>query len=144
MSSIDPFAWALSQIKEWKLAKITAIQKKGPRTDPGNSRPIFILAVISKLLERVVHSQLYQYCVHNNILCLEQSGFRPKHSTQTSLHRFTEFVFDKLHQGKIIGMVALDLKKAFDTVNHDILINKLEPYGIAGTNLLWFRNRLLQ
>ena len=127
---------------EWKHARIAAIHKKGPRTDPGNYRPISILPVVSKLLERIVHTQLYQYCIDHNILCLEQSGFRPKHSTQTSLHRLTEFIFNELHQGKITGMVALDLKKAFDTVNHEILLNKLAHYGITDNNLLWFRNYL--
>ena len=70
----------------WKTARISAIHKKGPKTNPGNYRPISILPVISKLLERLVHNQVYEYLSKHQILVPHQSGFRPKHSTKTSLH----------------------------------------------------------
>ena len=111
---------ATSEIPEdWKCARVSAIFKKGSRLETGNYRPISVLPVVSKIIEKIVHSQMYQYLAEKNLLCNSQSGFRKKFSTQTSLHRLTEFIYESL--SKVVGMVALDLQKAFDTVDHYIL-----------------------
>ena len=128
--------------KDWKMARLSPIYKKGSKLEPGNYRPVSVLPVVSKFIERIAHNQLYNYLTENNLLCKQQSGFRQKHSCQTSLHRLTEYFYDKLHEGKVIGMIALDLRKAFDTVNHDILLQKLSFYGIKGKNNQWFRSYL--
>ena len=125
-----------------KKAKISAIFKKCSKLHPGNYRPISVLPVISKLLERIVHTQPYTYLNDTGLLTAEQSGFRKNHSTQTSLHKLLENFYSDIENGKNIGMLALNLPKAFDTVNHKILQNKLKHYGISEICLNWFRSYL--
>ena len=127
---------------DWKLARITPLFKKGNKTEPGNYRPVSVLPVVSKFIERIVHQQLYRYLTANKLLCEQQSGFRKKHSCQTSLHKLTEQVYDDLYKGHVVGLIALDLKKAFDTVHHGILLKKLRYYGIQDTELCWFKSYL--
>ena len=127
---------------EWKQAKIVTIFKKGSKLDSGNYRPISILPVISKLIEKIAHQQLYDYLSTNNLLSQAQSGFRKHFSTQTSLHRLTEEIYEGLNSAKVIGLVAIDLKKAFDTVDHKILLKKLKFYGVRNTAHKWFQDYL--
>ena len=94
---------------DWKKARVTTIFKKGKKSDPGNYRPISILPVLSKVLERLVHTQLYEYFSNNNFLTSCQSGFRKGHSTETGLLRLTEQIHDDLNNGKLVGLIALDL-----------------------------------
>ena len=94
-----------------KKAQISAIFKKSLKLVPGNYRPISVLPIISKLLERIVHTQLYTHLNDTGLLAAEQSGFR-KHSTQTSLHKLIEIFYLYIENGKIISMLALDLRKA--------------------------------
>jgi hypothetical protein len=101
-----------------------------------------VLPVVSKLLEHIVHTQVYTYLSDNSLLSAEQSGFRKSRSTQTSLHRIIEQFYAKMHNGEVIGMIALDLRKAFDTVDHSVLLDKLQCYGIGGIPLQWFTSYL--
>ena len=85
---------------------------------------------------------MYTYFTENNLLTICQSGFRTKHSTVTSLIRFTDFCYDQISKSKYVGMVALDLRKAFDTVDHNILLSKLQLYGFNTTPVGWFKSYL--
>jgi len=127
---------------DWKRAKISALHKKGSKLDTGNYRPISILPIVSKIMEKIVHQQLYCYLDDQNLLSQAQSGFRKSFSTQTSLHRLTEYIFEALNNSEVVGMVAIDLQKAFDTVNHSILLQKLDHYGVRHVPLKWFTSYL--
>ena len=87
---------------DWKTARISALFKKGSKLDIGNYRPISILPVLSKCLEKLVHEQLYAYLSTNDLLAQQQSGFRPNHSTQTSLHYILEDFYSGLHKAKYL------------------------------------------
>ena len=114
----------------WKLSKVIPLFKGGDKNSPHDYRPISILCTLSKVLERVVHKQLNVYLDRHNVLSDAQSGFRPKHSTTSTLIHVTDQWFDALDKKKYTGVVFVDLKKAFDTVDHDVLLRKLEIIGI--------------
>ena len=97
---------------------------------------------IAKVFERIVYIQLYDYLDTNNLLSKYQPGFRPFHSTLCALLEATTEWFLNLDQGQLNSIVFLDLAKAFDTVDHDILLSKLSNYGIKGTSLKWFESYL--
>ena len=128
--------------KKWKVAKIVPLHKKGDKANPNNYRPISILPCLSKILERVVQKQLVEHLNKNNLLTIEQSGFRPKHSTATALIKVTDEWLKSIDDGKFTGAVFVDLQKAFDLVNIQCLLNKLLQIGITGTPLKWFENYL--
>ena len=115
----------------WKISKVIPFLKKGDPTDPNNYRPISLLSCVSKIMERHIHSFLSQYLSENNLLCSQQSGFRSKHSTQTVLTNMTSYWIENINSGNIIGCVTVDLTKAFDLLNLDILVAKLKLYGLS-------------
>lgn len=128
---------------KWKTAKIIPLFKKGDKANPDHYRPISLLPCVSKLLERVVQRQLVRYLSDNNILAKQQSGFRSKHSTSTTLIKVTDDWLMSLDQGMYTGTVFVDLQKAFDLVDHEILLAKLTSYiGLNGTSLKWFYSYL--
>jgi hypothetical protein len=127
---------------DWKKAKVTPIYKSGNKSDVGNYRPISVLPIVSKIIERAVHDQLYKYISNTDILSSAQSGFRANHSTTTTLLDVQDFILNNMDNGFATGVIFLDLKKAFDTVDHDILLDKLKKYGVDGNELLWFKSYL--
>ena len=102
----------------WKVGCVTPLFKDGSKSDPSNYHPISVLPCIGKLMERVVHTQLYSYCTNSNIFSESQSGLRKGCSTTTCLIDFLANIFDNIDQGITCGVLFLDLRKAFDTVNH--------------------------
>ena len=114
----------------WKTAKIVPLHKNGDKSSPGNFRPISILPCVSKILERVVQHQLLDYMHKNDILCREQSGFKPKHSTTSTLIKVTDDLLQAMDDSKYTGTIFIDLRKAFDTVDHQILMKKMHNIGI--------------
>ena len=123
-----------------KYAKVKPLYKKNSRLDVGNYRPVSILCAISKILERAVHVQLEKYCKDNNLLYEFQSGFRGSYSTDTCLINLSDHIRLLNNQKQLVGMVLIDLQKAFDTVDHDILCKKLEAMGVG--SIKWFESYL--
>ena len=127
---------------EWKVARVTPIFKKGQRTMLDNYRPISILPVVSKLMERILYDQMYDYLKKQNILSEHQFGFRQFHSTTTTLLDCTNEWYINMDRGLYNIVVLLGLKKAFDTVNHEILLRKFERYGFGNKALDLLSNYL--
>ena len=116
-----------------KVAKVLPLYKKGDEHFFDNYRPISLLPAISKVIEKIVYNQLYDYFVKNNLIYDSQYGFRQLHSTELAALEITDRLTQNMDNGKISITIYLDLSKAFDTLNHNILIEKLNYYGIRGT-----------
>ena len=127
----------------WISAKVRALFKGGDRSDPNNYRPIYVLPMLSKLIEKHVHSQLCNYLIEHNVLYRHKFGFRRKRSTTTALSNFVDNLLKNIDDNKVTGVIYLDLKKAFDTVDHQILVRKLKSIGITGYSLQWFQSYLV-
>ena len=126
----------------WKCASIKPLHKGGDRTTPSNYRPISLLPAPSKLLEKHVQSQLSSHLNSNNLLFPYQSGFRPSHSTQTLLLHCLDKWYKALDNKKLVGVIFLDISKAFDTVNHELLLSKLSHLGLSPSTVSWFKSYL--
>ena len=119
---------------EWKLARVMPIFKKGKRQDLNNYRPISIIPAVAKVFERIIYDQLFKYLSDNDLLVNCQSGFRTLHSTLTSSLEASNSWSVDIDNSLINGVIFIDLKKAFDTIDHKILLRKLASYGIAGAD----------
>ena len=125
-----------------KIARVVPIFKKGARNVLNNYRPISILSVFSKLLEKLVYNRLLSFITKNNILYQRQFGFRQGFSTYMALLEFTNKISQAFENREFLVGVFLDLSKAFDCINHRILLQKLQCYGIRGVCLKWFYSYL--
>ena len=126
----------------WNLARVTPIFKAGSRKDANNYRPISVISVLSRMLEKIVHDQLIEYLITNKILTPNQSAFRKLYSTVTSLINGTDYWYGNMDKKQLNLAIFLDLKKAFDTVDHTILLKKLGANGIKGIPGKWFTSFL--
>jgi hypothetical protein len=128
-----------------KTVKVVPIFKnKGSPLEVSNYRPISLLSNIDKIFEKAVKKRIISFLDHNNIICDKQFGFRSKHSTNHALISLTETIRKQLDSGNFSCGVFIDLQKAFDTVDHQILLGKLGHYGIRGIANSWFRSYLHQ
>ena len=109
---------------KFKIAKVIPIFKLGDALDPSNYRPISLLSTFSKILEKIVHNRLFTYLDSNSLLSTQQFGFRPKHSTTHPMTLLLNQVTTSLNNKKHSLIIFCDLKKAFDTCNHSILLKK--------------------
>ena len=123
----------------WKTARVAPTFKDGDKSIQSNYRPITMLPVVSRLFEKLVFNQLYNYLDSNGLLSYGQSGFRLLFSTLTCLFKTTDEWYDGFDNGYVIGLVFIDQRKAFDTINHELLCQKLEHYGVVDRNLSWFQ-----
>ena len=108
-----------------------------------NYRPISLLPAIYKVFEKVVYHELYSYFLQHNLLCKNQYGFRKQHSTEHAILEGVDRIGSAMDNGNIPIAIFLDLSKAFDTLDHKILLSKLQYYGIKDINLQWFESYLL-
>ena len=127
---------------EWKTAKVTPIFKSGGLNDPNNYRPISVTSTISRIFEKIIFNQIELYISNHDLLYKLQSGFRPQHSTLTALLDLTNEWSFNIDRKMVNGAIFLDLKKAFDTVDHQILLSKLRFYGFDTHTIKWFKSYL--
>ena len=126
----------------WKVAKVTPLPKAGNSKDVCNLRPVSILPLPSKIIEKIVHNRIYNHCNDNKLLEERQGGFRPNHSTISTTSYFINDLYSAMNNNEITIAVYIDAMKAFDTVNHDILLKKLPHFGIRGRCADWLKDYL--
>ena len=125
-----------------KKARIVPLHKGSPQNDPSNFRPISILLVFLKVFEKPMKNQLYSFLEAKGFLNQRQFGFRPGHSTEDALTSLSLFINKALDLGLLPAAILLDIKKAFDSMDHGILLGKLEQIGVRGEALKWFQSYL--
>ena len=121
----------------WEIAHVVPVFKGGKIDERSNYRHISVLPVISRLFEKLIYDQLYQYLDKHRHLALQQSGFRSLHSVVTCFLKGANEWYTDMDKGMHPAMIFIYLKKAFDSVDHKILLNKMQLYGITGPAHKW-------
>ena len=126
----------------WSKGIVSLIPKSGDLTDPGNWRPITQTPIFSKLFEKLIYRRLFDHLDTYDIFSKFQYGFLPGRSTQTACFDLTKHIYSALNNKKIFGSACLDVSKAFDSVNHRLLLYKLRAIGLSKFSLDWFKSYL--
>ncbi|XDV21785.1 hypothetical protein PO909_026805, partial [Leuciscus waleckii] len=129
-------------LTSWKSARLIPFHKGGDTSDTNNYRPISIINSIAKIFEKLIFNQLSTYLTDHNILSPHQSGFRPSHSTTTALLKFTNDILSAADSNMLTGAIFIDLSKAFDMVDHYLLLDKLYAIGLSSNSLLYLNSFL--
>ena len=127
---------------KWKEAKVKPLHKAGPTNELNNFRPISILPTLSKIIEKHAHDSLLKFLEEYKLLHSTQSGFRPNHSCETALVKMIDNWLQALDKGDLVGVIFVDFRKAFDLVDHEILMEKMKFYNINQQALDWFSSYL--
>ena len=122
----------------WKIARVAPSFKDGPADESSNYRPISVLPVVSRLFEKLIYDQLSYYLDSNKLIFGQQSAYRQLHSVLSCLLKCINDWYLNLDGGKYTAVTFVDLKKAFDAVNHEVLLQSLELYGIHNREMKWF------
>ena len=125
-----------------KLVKIIPLHKGGELQLPDNYQPISLLPVLSKVLEHVIYDQTIKYLENNSVLYARQYGFRKFHSTSDAVMNLVGEVLTGFERDNMILGVFIDLRKAFDTVSHSLILEKLSKIGVNDVELKWFESYL--
>ena len=125
-----------------KVSQVTPVYKNGDATDPANYRPISTLSSFSKVFEKLIYNHLYTFLEKYGIFVLVSIWFRKGYSTEQAVLEITDSRKKAMDKQLVSCGIFLDFSKAFDTINHDILVSKLYRYGIRGNPLRWFENYL--
>ena len=125
-----------------KIAKVIPIFKNGHREDMYNYRPISVLPCFSKIFEKIIANRLLSFLLKYNILYDHQFGFIPGKNTTHAILSLVDYLINSFEDNKLTCGIFLDISKAFDTIDHNILLSKLYKYGIRGNTLNWFKNYL--
>ena len=126
----------------WKMAEVTPILKDGDHEQANNNRPVSLLPILSKVCEKVTLTQFMTFLESKQRLSTEQSGNKRFHSTETSLIETTDVILEGIDKQKVTAVVLLDMSKAFDSLDHRILLLKLQDIGVSSTALRWFSSYL--
>ena len=130
-------------IDSFKKSKVIPVYKKKEKSDMNNYRPISLLPVLSKILEKIMHTRLYSFLNEKDAFFSQQFGFRSNHSTDQAATILVDKLSEALNKNLKVATVFLDMSKAFDCVDYNIRLQKLYKYGVRGVAYFWFKSVFL-